>query len=350
METKERERHSAFYRMTHRDEEGVSHRETEELKRTNLFSEVFRRHTQEEAEKVFIVGTALTTPSLEEVAATWPKPWLFARVFLVAALSYLMLIAGLLLFGNLNFLPGLIVMGAFIVPFTILVFFWEMNAPQNIAIYKVVNVVFLGGILSLILALFLYQGFGDQDSVLVTGIAEEVAKVLAVVWFLRNRKYRYMLNGLLIGAAVGTGFAAFETAGYALRVALTSDLVSMLSTIFWRGVLAPGGHIVWAALAGAVLCQVKGSRPFEWTMLRDTRFVRMFVVVVLLHAAWDLPIANGFALPYVQIGLTVLSWAIALKIIRKGLKELADLRTEDVHEESGAAKAADREETVRPVL
>ncbi len=50
------------------------------------------------------------------------------------------------MFENINFIPGLIVVNCFAVPFTTLIFFWEMNAPQNIAIYKIVYVVFIGGI------------------------------------------------------------------------------------------------------------------------------------------------------------------------------------------------------------
>src|SRR5208283_4009246 len=48
------------------------------------------------------------------------------------------------------------------------------------------------------------------------GIEEEIAKLLAVVIVVNNRRYKYILNGLVFGAAVGCGFAALETAGYSL--------------------------------------------------------------------------------------------------------------------------------------
>ena len=53
----------------------------------------------------------------------------------------------------------------------------------------------------------------------------------------------YILDGLLIGAAVGAGFAAFETAGYILRFGLNSGLEAMLEIIKLRGFLVPGGHV-----------------------------------------------------------------------------------------------------------
>ncbi|MCU6796207.1 PrsW family glutamic-type intramembrane protease [Paenibacillus sp. WQ 127069] len=168
---------------------------------------------------------------------TRAKPWLFARVFIWVMITYMGMYTGLSFFGNFNFLPVLIIVGSFMVPFTLVVFFWEMNAPQNIPVYKVVYTVFIGGVASLVAALVLYQTLHDFSGVLIVGFVEAAAKVLAIAWFLRNSKDTYILNGLLIGAAAGTGFADFETAGYALRVLLeTSNLESLYDTILWCGI------------------------------------------------------------------------------------------------------------------
>ena len=45
-----------------------------------MFSEVFKKRTQEEIEEYFIVGTRRTTPPIREVPTGWPKPWFFMRV------------------------------------------------------------------------------------------------------------------------------------------------------------------------------------------------------------------------------------------------------------------------------
>lgn len=153
--------------------------------------------------------------------------------------------------------------------------------------------------------------------------------MLVIAWFLRNSKDTYILNGLLIGAAVGTGFAAFETAGYALRVLLeTSNLGSLYATILWRGILAPGGHIVWAALSGAAICMVKGKRDWQWPMLLKGRFLSIFILTVFLHASWDLLELDIFSIPVMQILLTVLSWVFAFGMINAGLKEITRLKQE----------------------
>lgn len=41
---------------------------------SDLVSEVFKKHTMEETEELFIAGTKKTTPKESEITATWPKP------------------------------------------------------------------------------------------------------------------------------------------------------------------------------------------------------------------------------------------------------------------------------------
>lgn len=313
---------SYFYEFAHYVDMVPKIERTIEPKFQNVFSRVFRNHTELEAERLFIVGTALTTPKISEVKDTWPKPWLFARVFIIALLAFAGFYMGVTYFGNVNFLPGLIIVGAFAVPFTTLIFFWEMNAPQNIAFYRVFYVVLIGGVLSMLVALVFFNILKNNINPITIGIAEELAKAITVITFVRYRKYRYILNGLLIGAAVGAGFAAFETAGYALRALLSGDGANLYNTILWRGIFAPGGHIAWAALTGAAFCRVQGDHPFDLKMLFRFRFLRVFVLVVLMHALWDTPIKGMF--PFGQIFLMLASWVVVFLLIRAGLKEIGE--------------------------
>lgn len=48
----------------------------------DLFSEVFKHHTKDEANSIFIAGTKTTTPALADVSDEWAKPWLFSRILL----------------------------------------------------------------------------------------------------------------------------------------------------------------------------------------------------------------------------------------------------------------------------
>lgn len=302
-----------------------------EIRLKDLFSETFKKHSEEDAEKLFIVGTSATTPTMDQLIDTWPKPWLFMRIFIIVAIGYLGFYLGFSYFQNLNLLPGLIMIGSFMVPLSLLVFFWEINAPQNIPIYRVVYFVLIAGIISLIIALFFFQTLGVLgQNVIFVGIIEEAAKVLAILWCLRKRNYHFILNGLLVGAAVGTGFAAFESAGYALQGALM-NMNTMIDTIHLRGLLAPGGHIVWAALSGAAICMVKGREPWRWDMLKDMRFLRIFIIVTALHVIWNSPI-SGALFPLSYIFLIAVSWLIAFAMISVGLKEITTLKNQYIEE------------------
>ncbi len=318
------------------------------LRLKEVFSDVFVKHTEEDAENLFFVGTKQTTPNIENVMDHWPKPWLFARIFIIVGLLYFGLFIGVEQFQNINFLPGLITMGSFMVPLTILIFFWELNAPKNISIYKIIKILFIGGLVSLFIAVFIFENIITGASVIIIGIVEEVAKLLVTLWFLRDKRYNYIFNGLLIGAAVGTGFAAFESAGYALQMALFDNLDRMYSTIFWRGVLAPGGHIVWAALSGAAICMVKGNRNFKWSMLRDFRFLEIFGLVVVLHSLWNIQWGTVMQVPLAQICFTIISWIFALGVLNLALKELIQLKENHAQQQNDMI-SQEQSETIDPI-
>ncbi|HTE06718.1 MAG TPA: DUF4339 domain-containing protein, partial [Planctomycetota bacterium] len=106
-------------------------------------------------EDIFAVGTAATTPPLSEVPAGWPRPRVWWRILLGAILTYLLLRVGITEFHNPNFLPGLIVIGSFVVPMSVVVFFFEMNTPANVSIYQVGKMMLLGGAAGLLITMLL---------------------------------------------------------------------------------------------------------------------------------------------------------------------------------------------------
>ena len=297
------------------------------LKISDVFSSVLKKHTEAEVEQSLIVGTSKTTPNIEEASDLWPRPWIFARILFLCGLTYVGLYVGFAFYKNPNFIPGLIFVGSFMMPFSLLIFFWEANAPQNISVYSIMKYLFLGGTVSLVVTMILYNNIGKISALpLMIGIIEEIGKLLPIIWLLRTRKYKYILNGLLIGAAIGAGFAAFESAGYAFRV---HNITQMYNTILLRGLLTPGGHVVWAALSGAALCMVKGKDSFRWKMLVDPRFLRIFLIVIGMHAAWDVQFlaeltrVSFLSVPLHLIILTIISWVLIFAVMSIGLKEIS---------------------------
>lgn len=301
------------------------------LKLRDLIINVFRRHTPEERENTFICGTVKTSPKESEICSKWPKPWLYSRVFFLFALTFLVLVTLLRVFENVLAYPGIIFIGALIVPFSLLIFFWEVNAPRNINIFDVVKIFFIGGVFSLLLTMILsnmvYVKEVNYFGAVIIGITEEFAKFVVVAYFLKGSKEKYILNGLLLGAAVGAGFAVFETAGYAFAYGFQIPI--MMRIIYTRGVLAFGGHIVWAAMYGAALVMVKKADNLRVSHIMNFTFIKYFIFAVMLHAIWDMPISNNSELPLVQIILTVMAWVIILILISAGLKQISILNIQE---------------------
>src|SRR5262249_44839602 len=121
-------------------------------------------------------------------------------------------------FNNPLMIPGLLTVGGFMMPFSLLIFFFEVNVLRNVPLYQILKMLFLGGILSVIAALVLLTWANPTQSwigAVVIGVVEEAGKVAALLLMVKKLKYRWTLNGMLFGAAVGAGFAGFESAGYA---------------------------------------------------------------------------------------------------------------------------------------
>ncbi len=304
------------------------------------FSEVFSRHSDEEVERYFSVGGPDTTPALTQIDVRWPKPWVFFRTFLLALGTYIAFVQAWQQFGNVKLLPAIIFVGSFGIPFATLILFFELNIRRNVSLYQVVRLVALGGAAAIILSLLGYEvasGFKlDWLGASVAGLIEEPGKLLVLAFVINNRKYRSILNGLLFGAAVGAGFAAFESAGYAFLYLLQhlgvsmqnngnvtlqlNDIDAMRQLIMSRGLLSPFGHIAWTAMSAAALWRVKGDAPFRFEMLKDPRFTRVFAAAVLLHMIWDSPLELPFDGLYMLLG--AVAWIIVLGLVQEGIAEL----------------------------
>jgi hypothetical protein len=96
---------------------------------------------------------------------------------------------------------------------------------------------------------------------------------------------RHTRDGIVLGAAVGLGFAAFETAGYSFNAMFTErglSVTALVETELLRSVLAPVGHGLWTAILGGVLFW--GLRQGRWL---TGRLVLTYLWVAFLHALWD---------------------------------------------------------------
>jgi RsiW-degrading membrane proteinase PrsW (M82 family) len=138
----------------------------------------------------------------------------------------------------------------------------------------------------------------------------------------------------LFGAAIGCGFGAFESAGYAFTEIVSSNNFERgVDSIVLRGMLAPFMHVVWTANAAGALWLVKGDKKFSWAMLGDMRFLRVFISSVALHFIWNsnftlISIPVIYDVKFLILGF--ISWTICFMLVQAGLKQLNEARKVEI--------------------
>ena len=185
--------------------------------------------------------------------------------------------------------PTVIIVGSFLVPVTMATFALSRRRDGYLTTEEVVLGFLAAGTLAVVTTALMETYLLPEASgtFIAVGWIEEIGKgavLLAVAHQVRHREPR---DGIVLGAVVGAGFAAFESAGYALQTMLDNlndrEIVNILETEASRAVLAPFGHITWTALIGGAL--FAGSRGGRFRVSR--RLVLTILGVITLHALWD---------------------------------------------------------------
>lgn len=238
--------------------------------------------------------------------------------------------------GNTNLVPTLILLGSFLVPFCVVLFALE-RVPASVGTMRLVMAFFVGGIIGVLGASVLETSLRPSAGMYVgVGFIEELAKGVVLVIVSWSVPRRSRVEGALIGAVVGAGFAAFESAGYAFNAAITMqgvDLISLLQTEVVRALLAPLGHVLWTAVLGAVLFGLVSARTKAAAAMR---LLVAYVAVALLHALWDslggitsflALVFTGSALQQLQYGFLQPSTAEAVSSLATALYVVGVLLT-----------------------
>ncbi|MHC5904537.1 PrsW family intramembrane metalloprotease [Streptomyces sp. S6] len=191
--------------------------------------------------------------------------------------------------GSTTLLPTLILLGSFLVPVTFVLWAYERHG-RDLGVSVLLGCFLTGGTLG-VLGASVMETYLLRPSAWMfvgVGVIEEAVKVGALMLVVRRQvRLRGMRAGLVLGASVGFGFAALESAGYAFDAAMSAegiDLRALVETEVLRGLLAPFGHGLWTAVAGGVLLSYRmPSGRFRIT----GPVVGTFLGVSLLHAVWD---------------------------------------------------------------
>jgi RsiW-degrading membrane proteinase PrsW (M82 family) len=221
---------------------------------------------------------------MEESAMTsrWP------RVLVLGLAAWAIACVLYFLSDDEIFVPSVILLGSFVVPVTVV--FWLLDHRQSTELEpdRLLTAFLFAGVLGMVAsgALETWLLPGRVFPNLWVGLIEEAAKGTAVALMARGLPSYRVRDGLILGATVGFGFAAFETSGYALSAAITPGGVSLkdlVSIEVLRAVLAPVGHGLWTGLLGAALFRAaRGGR-----LRFSAGVLGTYLAVSVLHAFWD---------------------------------------------------------------
>jgi len=305
----------------------------------NLILSALRPHARDEGNELLFSQRL----EADEMNAHWPRPWLYLRTLVLFIVGFGMLYFSWKYEGRVessNLLPGLSVLGSLAMPVTLLVFFWETNKWRSLTLLDVLRYFLLGSCLAIGITFALnfvldllpderlyYNGYNyftprrmlDYGLMpfSITALVEEFAKAVIIFSILFRHGGRcHILHGILVGAAVGAGFAVFESAGY---IAMDTD--HLLRIFLLRSLTALTCHVVWGALlGGGMALATKGHVRF--VSLFNPKLILIFLLVCVLHFTWN--VLQDSVFPFnLSVELGIVTWFLLLLLMWRGLREIA---------------------------
>lgn len=332
----------------------------------HFFAEIFKHHTHEEVVDFFCRGSSKTTPDLRDVSCTWPSPWVFSRVLaffgIMIALLYYCLSKGVVSVD-----AAYIMLGSMSVPVCTMILAYELNIRRDVPFYTVIKVFMLGGVLSLLFSSFIYAQYEIQpQEAYWAGPVEESAKLFAVVLMASTYRKGSILTGVLLGCAIGAGFAVMETMDYVLGDILSNrDIYSVYNmlvkvgapesvikdyenamqaykanpnqTLLLRSILAPAAHVVWTAITAGAFWMVMGEKvkakirsvndtSIDFSIFKNLRFLSIACIPVILHMVWNSSFGNEYW-KVKMLAIGIIGWFVLLRLVQMGINQVKEEKT-----------------------
>jgi protease PrsW len=237
---------------------------------------------------------------LENINTNKPNYWI--RILLIGFIIYILTIMIFVLTENSNLTPTIVLLGNFLIPVSFVSFFYERRNRFSVSMASTSISFFYGGVLGTITAALLEPIFISAltfNTAFIVGFIEEFTKLIGVLLIARHRRRYSEMDGIILGAAAGMGFAAFESVGYTFTAFLQSggSLSDVVAVTLIRGIASPVGHGTWTAILACVLFRESFSGGFNI----NHKVVGAYLTVVILHGLWNgLPFFIDFIFPVVQ--------------------------------------------------
>ncbi len=248
-------------------------------------------------------------PTAPATAGKWKQRPLWLKVLVGGLLLWGLTLAVLWTTQVTTLAPVVIFVGSFLVPIVFAVWAFEREEysgvtpegqPTALSIPLLVAAFGVGGLLGVTMAALVETVVLNHIPGILwypgVAVIEETIKIAIVWWLARNLTAYYRRDGMVLGACVGFGFAAFETSGYAFNALIQASddqLLPVVETQLVRGLLTPVGHGLWTALLGGALFAAASKTG---RLHISPSVVGWWLVVVLMHWIWDA--STGFAVVF----------------------------------------------------
>jgi protease PrsW len=217
------------------------------------------------------------------------RRWRWLIVFLVGLALWIASILVTAITRNSNLIPTDVLLGSFLVPVTAVIWNFDHDVDSVLTGQRIFVTFVVGGVLGVLAASVLESPL-SQNSLLTyfaVGFIEEAVKFAALLGAAAGLRRYTTRDGIVLGATVGFGFAALESAGYSFNALFTVhglSLAGLVGTEALRGLLAPLGHGLWTAIVGGALFHASGRA----NRLRVTGgVIGAYLLVSILHSLWD---------------------------------------------------------------
>jgi RsiW-degrading membrane proteinase PrsW (M82 family) len=213
---------------------------------------------------------------------------LWLRVLFTVFGFYVLGLIILVFTGNPNLFPTIVMLGSFMIPAAYVAFFYERRHLSRLTLPTTALGFFYGGLLGAFAASILEPLFItnlDFFTAFGIGFIEEFVKILGVLVIARRWGHDSELDGMILGAAAGMGFAAIESSGYAFTSFLLSggSLSTTVAVTLLRGLMSPLGHGTWTAILVGFLFRESRQGHFHVNL----KVIGAYLTVVVLHGLWD---------------------------------------------------------------
>jgi RsiW-degrading membrane proteinase PrsW (M82 family) len=188
---------------------------------------------------------------------------------------------------------SVVLVGGAAVPVVATVALYDKFAPANLRPARVVTAFLAGGGVAFLMGASIDTWLvpSSPSRYVAVGLIEELSKLVILLAFGVGLQVRTARAGMVLGGALGFGYAAFESTGYALDAYMQSlpnipnfaagnPVASLVWTEVLRASAAPVTHGLWTAILGAVVFGWRG----RW---RLPAVGVTYLLVSMLHASWD---------------------------------------------------------------